>query len=107
MMCSARSFSSDSSRVGERFVLFGGFAARHRAGDRAAVVTWPSSTSTSSSGEAPTIWYSPKFRKYMYGLGLIERRARYRLTGLADVGTDRRCEGTIWKHSPAAMASLA
>src|SRR3989442_986273 len=43
----------------------------------------------------------------MYGLGLIERSARYRLTGLADVRTERRCDGTIWKHSPAAMASLA
>ncbi len=44
----------------------------------------------------------------MYGLGLIERSARYRLTGRAGrFGTDNRCEGTIWKHSPAAMASLA
>ena len=31
----------------------------------------------------------------MYGLGLIERSARYRLTGVALVRADSRCDGTI------------
>ena len=35
-----------------------------------------SSTRTSTSGELPTTWKSPKLKKYMYGVGLKQRSAR-------------------------------
>ncbi|MNN66786.1 hypothetical protein D3C81_1823800 [compost metagenome] len=69
-------------------------------------VTRPSSTRTSTSGELPTTWKSPKLKKYMYGVGLMVRSARYRSMGAAANGIDMRWEITTCMQSPARMYSL-
>ncbi|MNH35538.1 hypothetical protein D3C79_962310 [compost metagenome] len=65
-----------------------------------------SSTRTSTSGELPTTWKSPKLKKYMYGVGLKQRSARYRSIGAALKSIDIRCDGTTCMQSPARMYSL-
>ena len=61
MMCSARSFSSASSSAASASSS-SGVAPRGRVPAMGCVVTTPSSTRTSISGEAPTIWKPPRSR---------------------------------------------
>ncbi len=46
-------------------------------------------------------------RQYMYGDGLMRRRARYTSKGSARVGKEIRRERTVWITSPAAIYALA
>ena len=61
MMCSARSFSSPSNSSASASSS-SGVAPRGRVPAIGCVVTTPSSTRTSISGEAPTIWKSSRSR---------------------------------------------
>ena len=63
-------------------------------------------TLTCGSGEEPTTARSGKFKKNMYGLGLMSRSTRYTSNGSALVGISKRCDTTHWKMSPAAMYSF-
>ena len=78
---------------------------------RLEAMTVPSSTVTSASGEEPT---TSKRRppgassrtRYMYGLGLVRRSARYSDNASTSVSTLNRCDTTTWNTSPSRMACL-
>ena len=71
------------------------------------MVTVPSRSRTRISGEAPTAAKPAKSKKNRKGAGLIRRSARYSAKGGSAKGTEKRCDGTTWKQSPARMYSLA
>ena len=59
------------------------------------MVTVPSRSRTSTSGDEPTTENPPKSKWNRKGAGLIRRSARYNENGGKANGTENRCDRTI------------
>ena len=71
------------------------------------LMTRPSSSCTSASGDDPTSVASGWRRRYMYGDGLTWRSTRYTSNGSTSPSRSNRCARMISKMSPAKMCSRA